>query len=104
MLCVILEKIFSMELASFSNFLRTLVYIIAIYYILKFLARIFFPILVKKAVRHAEDNFRQQYGQQFNQQSGSPRQDGEVTVDTSKAARSRETKKVGEYIDYEEID
>lgn len=90
-----------MEMATFSNFLRTLVYIIAFYYIFKFLARIFFPILVKKAVRHAEENFRQQYGQPRNSY-GKP--DAEVTVDASQAARPRETKKVGEYIDYEEID
>ncbi|RZJ65599.1 MAG: DUF4834 family protein [Flavobacterium sp.] len=90
-----------MEMASFSNFLRTLVYIIAFYYIFKFLARIFFPILVKKAVQHAEDNFRQQYGQP---RDTNRKADGEVTFDANQAARSRETKKVGEYIDYEEIE
>lgn len=88
-------------MASFSNFIRTLVYIIAIYYILKFLARIFFPILVKKAVQHAEDNFKQQYSQPRDPYR---KPDGEVTFDANQAARSRETKKVGEYIDYEEID
>lgn len=93
-----------MEMASFSNFIRTLVYIIAFYYILKFLARIFFPILVKKAVQHAEDNFRQQYSQAQQAQDSYREADGEVTFDASQASKSRETKKVGEYIDYEEIE
>ncbi|NUY79308.1 DUF4834 family protein [Flavobacterium sp. MAH-1] len=93
-----------MEMASFSNFLRTLVYIIAFYYILRFLSRLLFPILVKKAVEHAQDDMRQQFGSYQNPNDNYRRNDGEVTVDASNAPKSKETKKVGEYIDYEEID
>lgn len=91
-----------METASFNGFLRTLIYMVAFWYIFKFLARIFFPILVKKAVNQAERNFRQQYTQNQRPYANNP--DPEVIVDTSNAAKSRETKKVGEYVDYEEID
>lgn len=91
-----------METASFNGFLKTLCYIIAFYYIFKFLVRIFFPILVKKAVEKAGQNFQQQqYGQYQNQQAY-PKD--EITIDTSKAAKPRETKKVGDYVDYEEIE
>lgn len=93
-----------METANFSNFVRTIFFIIAFYYIFRFLARLFFPMLVKKAVEHAQDNMRDQFNQYQNaQRDPYRRQDGEITIDTSNAPKPRETKKVGDYIDYEEI-
>lgn len=93
-----------MQDASFSGFIRTLIYIIAFYYIIKFLARLFLPIIVKKAVEKAGENFQKQ--QQYAQ--GNPwqktRTNDEVIIDTANAKKPRETKKVGEYVDYEEID
>ena len=51
--------------ASFSNFIRTVFYVIMFYYLFKFLARLFLPMLVKKAVEKAGENFQkqQQYAQ-----------------------------------------
>jgi len=91
-----------METASFTGFIKTLFYLIAIYYILRFLARIFLPLLVKKAVEKAGQNFQQQQYRHYQQQH--QRQDDNITVDSTKAARPRSTKKVGEYVDYEELD
>ena len=92
-----------MDTASFNGFIKTLFYLIAFYYIFRFLARLFLPMLVKKAVEKAAENFQQrQYGQYNNP---NPQHAPEnITVDTSKAAKPRETKKVGEYVDYEELD
>jgi DNA integrity scanning protein DisA with diadenylate cyclase activity len=90
-----------METASFNGFIKTLFYIILFYYAIKFIARIFLPILVKKAVDKAGENFQNQYNRQQQQQN---RPSDNIVVDTSKAAKPRETKKVGEYVDYEEID
>ena len=93
-----------METANFPNIVRTIFFIIAFYYIFRFLAKLFFPMLVKKAVEHAQENMRDQFNQRQNSQSDAfRRRDGEVTIDTSNAPASRETKKVGDYIDYEEI-
>jgi len=93
-----------METANFPNFVRTIFFIIAAYYLIRFLARLFFPMLVKKAVEHAQENMRDQFKQYQNTQHDSFRkQDGDVTIDTSNASKPRETKKVGDYIDYEEI-
>ena len=92
-----------MDTASFNGFLKTIFYIIAFYYIFRFLAKLFLPMLVKKAVEKAAQNFQQhQYGPYTNR----PHQQSQenITVDTSKAARPRETNKVGEYVDYEELD
>ena len=89
------------ETASFNGFLKTLFYIIAFWYIFRFLARLFLPMLVKKAVHKASQNFNRQYNP-YQQQAQRP--NDTITVDTSRAEKSKEKKKVGEYVDYEELD
>jgi hypothetical protein len=93
-----------MQEASFSGFIRTLFYIMAFYYIFKFLARLFLPLLVKKVVEKAGENFQQQQqNARGNSWQKTPNND-EIIIDTANARKSRETKKVGDYVDYEEID
>lgn len=90
-----------MQTASFNGFIKTLFYIFAFYYVLKFLARLFLPIVVKKVVEKASQNFQQQ--RQPNQNQNNSNKD-EIIYDTAKTTKPRETKKVGEYVDYEEIE
>lgn len=92
-----------MQTASFTGFIETLFYIMAFYYVFKFLARLFLPIVVKKVVEKAGQNFQQQYqsNTQGNQKTSTK---DEIFYDTTKNTNPRETKKVGEYVDYEEID
>jgi DNA integrity scanning protein DisA with diadenylate cyclase activity len=94
-----------MQEASFTNLFKTIMWIIAFYYIFKFLARIFLPVLVKKAVEKAGENFQrqQQYGQDNSWQKTRTNND-EIIINTANAKNPRETKKVGDYVDYEEID
>lgn len=91
-----------MQTASFNGFIKMLLYFVAFYYVFKFLARIFLPILLKKAVEKAGQNFQQQAPNNQNAQYKSTRE--EITIDTSQAKKSRETKKVGDYVDFEEIE
>ncbi|CAD0009585.1 MULTISPECIES: DUF4834 family protein [Flavobacterium] len=93
-----------MQEASFTG-LRIIIGIIAFYYIFKFLARIFLPVLVKKAVEKAGENFsrQQQYSQDNTWQKTQVNND-EIIINTTNAKNPRETKKVGDYVDYEEID
>ncbi|RYG41162.1 MAG: DUF4834 family protein [Chitinophagaceae bacterium] len=91
-----------METASFYNFLRTVCYIIFFWYAFRFLFRLLFPVLVKKVVSNAQEKFRDQYQSQ-QQQDFSRRSDGDISIDDSAAKPSREKKKIGEYIDFEEI-
>jgi hypothetical protein len=91
-----------MQTASFNGFLKMLLYFVAFYYVFKFLARIFLPILLKKAVEKAGQNFQQQAQSNSNTQYHSNRD--EITIDTSQAKKSKETKKVGDYVDFEEIE
>ena len=85
-----------METANFGNLIKTLFWIVVIYYVVKFLARLFLPVLAKKVVEKASQQFQNQQQQYTNQTSNTNR--------ASAPERPRETKKVGEYVDFEEID
>lgn len=87
-----------MQEASFQGVLRALLWIFAFYYIFKFLARLFLPVIVRKVAQKTEEQIRQQY--QNRQHSNGPQP--HAPKDRS-SDMPRSTKKVGEYIDYEEI-
>ncbi|KUJ60090.1 hypothetical protein AR687_19515 [Flavobacteriaceae bacterium CRH] len=94
-----------MQEASFSGLIKAICYMVAFYYIFKFLARIFLPVLVKKAVEKAGENFsRQQQYTQDNSWQKTRTNDDEIIINTANAKNPRETKKIGDYVDYEEID
>jgi hypothetical protein len=93
-----------MQVASFSGLIRTLFYIISFYYIFRFLAKLFLPVVIKKVVEKASENMQQQQQRQY-QDSWQKSSEGETIVyNTENVKKSRETKKVGDYVDYEEID
>ncbi|MBF2708055.1 DUF4834 family protein [Flavobacterium soyangense] len=93
-----------MQEASFSGLIRDIFYIMIFYYVFKFFAKLFFPIVVKKVVEKASENFqKQQQNAQGNSWQKTPNND-EIIINTANAKKSRETKKVGDYVDYEEID
>lgn len=97
-----------MQTASFSGLIKAIFYMIAFYYIFRFLAKLFLPVLVKKVVDKAGENFQRQQQQQYRQPQDNSwqktRNNDEVIIDTANAKNPRETKKVGDYVDYEEID
>ena len=84
-----------MEMASGSSLLRTLAIIILSYYLFKFLIRIFAPIIMQKAVNKMQEKMQEQYKKRQQQQQN--------TTDQSTQFQSKEKEKVGDYIDYEEI-
>lgn len=88
-----------MEMASFSGLLRTLLWIVLIYYALKFLMRLLAPYLFQEIVKKAGQNFQQQQ-QQYQQQQQAQQSPPQAT----NFEKPHEKKKVGEYIDFEEIE
>jgi len=85
-----------MEMASGSSLLRTLAIIILSYYLFKFLMRIFAPIIMQKAVNKMQEKMQEQFNKQQEQQQ-------QNTSSQSTQFQSKEKEKVGDYIDYEEI-
>jgi hypothetical protein len=103
-LLILPKTILIMQEASFNGIIKTIFYIIAFYYIFKFLAKLFLPLLVKKVVQKAGENFekQQQNAQRTSWQKTA--NNNEIIIDSANAKKSRETKKVGDYVDYEEIE
>lgn len=84
-----------METASFTGFIKVLFWLIVSYYAIKFLFRLLAPMLVEQAVKKAQQTMYERQQQQYS----APRQPERPVEE-----RPSEKKKVGEYIDYEEID
>lgn len=84
--------------------IRTVLILLLVYYVFKILAQWLGPKLLAYAARKTEERFRGHFGT-FN--SGNT--EGEIKIDDStihKNTKKRNTsaKKVGEYIDFEEIE
>ena len=90
-----------MEEASVMGFLRTILILILVYYGLKWLGRILFPVLFQKAVRNFESKMRQEQGQTSTSDQV---KEGETVIDRTPGPQRETNKNVGEYVDYEEID
>lgn len=76
--------------------LRFILIIGIIYYLFKFLFKAFFPVIVKKTFDKMQNNQQQQYQQ---------KPEGEVTVEKNPThTKKHDTKGVGDYVDFEEID
>lgn len=88
-----------MQTASMTGFFRMILEIIIFYYVIKFLAKLFLPMLVKKAVEKAGEKFQQ--NQNHNTQFDNS--ENEIIIN-KKSDKPKETKKVGEYVDFEEIE
>lgn len=87
-----------MQEASFNGVFKTLVYMIGFYYLIKFLAKIFLPVIMKSMINKVQDNLNsEQFGTNFN--TNSSNSDQNPIKENPKS-----TKKVGDYIDYEEIE
>ena len=87
--------------------LRTILIILLFWFGFKILARLFAPILVKFVAKKAEEKFGQQFGEfqnQAQQRSEQKRKEGETIIDKMPNQNKTSNAKVGEYIDYEEID
>ena len=80
-----------------TNFLRTVGIIVVVYFVLKFLGRLLFPVVMKKAVNNMQA--RQSQYQRQNQR----KQEGEVTVENHRRQQNP-TSNQGEYVDFEEVD
>jgi hypothetical protein len=89
---------FLFVILTITSFLRTVGIIVIIYYALKFIGRLLFPIVVKKAV----NNMQERQTQYQRQQQYKP--EGEVTIEKDRKQQTRTNTTEGEYVDFEEIE
>ena len=69
-----------------------------IYRILGFLMRLATPFLLRHMSNKMKDNFSQ------NKRSKSKKNEGEVTIDKMPKRNKESNNKIGDYVDYEELD
>lgn len=81
--------------------LRTIAIIILVIYGLRILGRLFAPFMLRYVAKKAEKRFSEQFKQHAQNQQQQQRE-GETVID--KGPTRKTTKKVGEYIDFEEVD
>lgn len=92
-----------MQMASFTGFLRTILIILLVYYGIKILMKLFAPYVMRYMSKKMQERFGGQFQQQHNTETNRPK-DGETIIDKIPERRQSSDKKVGEYVDYEEID
>jgi hypothetical protein len=89
-----------MNTAAMPTVLKTICTIILFYYLFKFGMRLLAPYLLRKVAKKAEEHLKNQFNQQQNQQTNY-QQNNEPKRDKNNI---KPTKKVGEYIDFEEVE
>ena len=84
--------------------IRTLLILALVYYVFKFLARLFAPFIQKYAVNKMQEKFNQQYqGGTHAEEQREP--EGKTTVVAKpKSDKGINTDNTGEYVDFEEVD
>jgi len=85
-------------------FLRTILIILLVYYLLKILARWFAPKIFNYAVKKTEERFRESFGDFGQPQQEKEEKIGDVIIDKHVAKNKTSSKKVGDYIEFEELD
>ncbi|QHI35607.1 hypothetical protein IMCC3317_09530 [Kordia antarctica] len=80
--------------------LRTIAIIILVIYALRVLARLFAPLMIRYVAKKAEKKFSDQFRRHAESQERS--KEGETVID--KAPKTKPSKDVGDYIDFEEVD
>ncbi len=79
--------------------MKFILIVIGVYFVIKYLFRALFPVIVKKTF----DKMQQQ--QQNQQQQYQEKPEGEVTVEKKTTNKDKhDTKGVGDYVDFEEVD
>jgi len=89
--------------AGIAGLFKMILYILAFYYISKFLMKLFGPYLLKKAVNKVQKKAEQQFKNQQQQQQNDV-ETGKTVVDKKPQNIQQSNNSVGEYVDFEEID
>jgi len=90
-----------MQEASYTGLLRTILIIMLIYYVIKFIRRYLFPVFFNKLMKDMEKKVKEQQGYQEPDRNVNV---GETTIEKAPRTQQGNDKNIGEYVDYEEVD
>jgi len=86
------------------TFLKTILIVLLVYFGLKFLIRLATPYLMRYISKKAGQQFEQFFGNNANANPQQKQQEGSITIDKNPPTNARSNKKVGEYVEYEEVE
>ncbi len=86
------------------GFLKTILIVLLVYYSLKFLAKWFAPRLFRYAAKKTEEHFKEKFEGFANQNPANEEQVGDIIIEKQTKKKPSSNNKVGEYIDFEEIE
>ena len=88
---------------TMMTFLKTILIVLLVFFGLKFLIKLGTPYLMRYISKKAGQQFEKFFGDipNINQQK---EKEGNVTIEKMPRKNSRTNNKVGEYVDYEEVD
>ena len=89
-----------MQKASIPGLMWIFIIILG-YYVVKWFARVFLPVILQKAVKNFEKKVREQQGFQDPETKV---KEGETVIEKKPIQSKESNKDVGEYVDYEEVD
>ena len=78
--------------------LKFLFWFFVISYLIKFLGRVFLPLMLKRFINKSSEKFKQQYDNMDTYSN----KEGEVTIESNKKS-SDSSNDVGDYVDFEEV-
>lgn len=81
--------------------MKVLAIIFLTYFFFKYTIRLLAPFLIKRFANKMQDKFRQEFNQQYKNNDS---KEGEVTIENKKKSSNSKTDRVGDYIDFEEVD
>ena len=85
-------------------FLKTILIIVLIYYLFKMLAKLFAPKIINYAAKKTEAHFKEKFGDFTAQNTTNEERVGDVIIEKKPTSKGNSSEKVGDYIDFEEID
>jgi hypothetical protein len=95
---------FDINTLNNMGLLRTLLIVLAGYFLLRLLWTWLAPKLFAYAVRKAEARFRDAFGMTDDKNEERPGHIGDISFQQQSRHKNKENEKVGEYIEFEEID
>lgn len=81
--------------------MKVLAIIFLTYFFFKYTIRLLAPFLIKRFANKMQDKFRQEFNQQYKNNDS---KEGEVTIENKKKSSNSKTDKIGDYVDFEEVD
>ncbi|MBC8768900.1 DUF4834 family protein [Arenibacter sp. BSSL-BM3] len=86
------------------GFLKTILIVLLVYYLLKILAKWFAPRMFRYAAKKTEEHFKEKFEGFAQQNNPNEEQIGDVIIEKKTTKKKNTSKNVGEYIDFEEIE